>query len=312
FAINLQTGPRVNPRDDIALHISPVFTPPPRVVRNTLQAQRWGPEESHGGFPFTPGTGFEILILVEHDEFKLAINGAHFTQYRHRIPLNLVSFIAVDGDVTINAIIFEGHGHASVPSAPMMAPSAPVMGMPTASGMPPPYPTGAVAMPPYPPAGPAGPAGGPSGYAQAPMPYSGAPPGAYATPVYPSSGAPQYPSGSAYPSAAYPSGGAYAAGAYPTTGYPSTTYIAAGPAYPHRKSSPIPIGGSVAGIAAGVGAAALGAAMLGHHPMKKMKKLYKFKHKFKKPKFFKHKFGKFHKGWKHKGWSSGSSSSEEE
>jgi hypothetical protein len=69
------------------------------------------------------------------------------------------------------------------------------------------------------------------------------------------------------------------------------------------SSSPIPIGGKYAGLAAGVGAAALGAAVLHKaNPMKKMKKLYKHKHKG--PKFFKHKSFK----WKHKGWSSGSSS----
>ncbi|RWS04671.1 galectin-4-like protein [Dinothrombium tinctorium] len=302
FAINLQTGPRVNPRDDIALHISPVFTPPPRVVRNTLQAQRWGPEESHGGFPFAPNSKFEILILVEYDEYKVAINGAHFTQYRHRIPFNLVSYLAIDGDVRIDCIMFEQHGQTSA------APSAP----PAAMGSMPPYPTGPGGMPCPPPPTAATAAGYPSGPmpypSSAPMPYSS---GSYATPVYPSSAAPVYPTSSgAYPTSSglYPG----ASGAYPVGGYPYGPAAPSYGGYPHRKSSPIPIGGTAAGLAAGVGAAALGAAMLGHHPMKKMKKLYKFKHKFKKPKFFKHKFGKFHKMWKHKGWSSESSCSTDE
>ena len=52
FAINLQLGPRVNPRDDLALHFSPVFTHPQRVVRNSLQSLVWGAEESHNGKVF--------------------------------------------------------------------------------------------------------------------------------------------------------------------------------------------------------------------------------------------------------------------
>jgi hypothetical protein len=36
FAINLQTGKNVNPRDDIALHINPRFDDRPKVVRNAL------------------------------------------------------------------------------------------------------------------------------------------------------------------------------------------------------------------------------------------------------------------------------------
>lgn len=57
FAINLQLGPRVNPRDDLALHLSPIFTHPQRVVRNSLQQLTWGAEESHGG-------KFELILKL--------------------------------------------------------------------------------------------------------------------------------------------------------------------------------------------------------------------------------------------------------
>src|SRR5699024_9740827 len=83
FAINLQCGGNVNPRDDVALHLSPVFTPPPRIVRNSISSNRWGPEESFGGFPLAAGSSFEFMILVEHSEFRIALNGAHFTEFRH-------------------------------------------------------------------------------------------------------------------------------------------------------------------------------------------------------------------------------------
>ena len=135
FAINLQCGPSVNPRDDIALHLSPVFTPPPRVVRNSLQTQRWGPEESFGGFPFMSGQPFEVMVLIDSDHFKIAINGSHFTEFRHRLPLQRITHLSIDGDVTIGSITYEG-----TPQPSYAPPSAPMAGAP-------PYPMGAPQMP---------------------------------------------------------------------------------------------------------------------------------------------------------------------
>jgi len=179
-----------------------VFSPPPRVVRNSLQSQRWGPEESHGGFPFYAGQGFEIMVLIEPDHFKIAINGQHFTEFRYRIPLNRVNYISIDGDVTISLIKFEASTQPSygIPSAPPM--TAPY----SSSGAP--YPAGSA---PYP----AGSAPYPAGSAQYPSM-----PGVYAPPAqsYPSQGyptqAPVYPSQSAYPAPGYPAPG------YPATAYP--------------------------------------------------------------------------------------------
>ncbi|GIY17106.1 hypothetical protein CDAR_599711 [Caerostris darwini] len=109
FSINLQNGSNSYQRSDISLHLSPVFSSPPRIVRNCLENQQWGPEESHGPqFPLIIGQGFEILILAESDHFKIAVNGAHFTEFSYRLPLQSISHIAVDGDVTINSIKFEG------------------------------------------------------------------------------------------------------------------------------------------------------------------------------------------------------------
>ncbi|KAG1697386.1 Galectin-4 [Nymphon striatum] len=118
FAINLQYGPNTNPRDDVALHLSPVFTSPPRLVRNSIQAQRWGPEESHGPyFPLVAGQTFEILLLCEPDYYKIAINGQHFSEFKHRMPWQSVTFLAIDGEVMISLIQFEGSSSALPPPA---------------------------------------------------------------------------------------------------------------------------------------------------------------------------------------------------
>lgn len=191
FAINLQCGPSVNPRDDIALHLSPVFTPPPRVVRNSLLYQKWGPEESYGGFPFYSGQGFEILVLTESDHFKIAINGQHFTEFRYRIPLNRVNYLSIDGDVAITLIKLEPSTQPSyaMPSAP---PPAPYM---TGTQ----YPTGPTAH--YP----SMPPSMPPTYAPQAQPYP--------SQGYPTQ-APMYPAQSSYPNPSYPAAG------YPTTAYP--------------------------------------------------------------------------------------------
>ena len=71
FAINLQCGPNVNPRDDLALHFSVDFDQN-CVIRNSLTNLMWGPEERHGGFPFAQNAPFEVLILCEGNQYRVS------------------------------------------------------------------------------------------------------------------------------------------------------------------------------------------------------------------------------------------------
>nr|XP_037274891.1 galectin-4-like isoform X4 [Rhipicephalus microplus] len=242
FAINLQCGPNVHPRDDIALHLSPVFSPPPRIVRNSIQAQQWGPEESHGDpFPLVAGQSFEILILVEH-EYKIAINGKHYTEFRHRIPIQRVTHLTMDGDTTISLVQFEG-----VPSMPL----GPDMHMP---------------MPVAPPSGRVSPYGDARFGAPYP-PQAGYPPppaGGYYPP--PAGVPPAYP-GAGYPAAGYPG---HASG---------VQYYSHG--HKPKSSMPLPIGAGTLGTGLAVGATALaGAALAKKLKPKKMFK-HKHKHGWK-------------------------------
>uniref|UniRef100_A0A224YXK8 Galectin n=1 Tax=Rhipicephalus zambeziensis TaxID=60191 RepID=A0A224YXK8_9ACAR len=293
FAINLQCGPNVHPRDDIALHLSPVFSPPPRIVRNSIQAQQWGPEESHGDpFPLVAGQSFEILVLVEH-EYKIAINGKHYAEFQHRIPIQRVTHLTMDGDTTISLVQFEG-----VPSMP----SGPDMHMP-------------MPMPVAPPSGRVSPYGD-ARFGAAYPPQAGYPPppgGGYYPP--PAGVQPAYP-GSGYPTAGYPAhtsgvqyyphptdqkhgsglgglgtglGAGLAAGAAALAG---SSLLKHGMSHGHKPKSsmPLPIGAGTLGTGLAVGATALAGAAL----VKKLKPKKMFKHKHKH-------------GWK--GWSSSSSSS---
>ncbi|KAG8237893.1 hypothetical protein J437_LFUL017041, partial [Ladona fulva] len=149
FAVNLQCGPNTNPRDDIALHLSPRFSEN-FIMRSSLQNQSWSGEETHGSMLLARGQPFEVLILCESNCYKIALNNQHFGEYMHRIPYNRVSHLTIDGDVTLSIIAFEG-GFAPPPmtgnGVPGYAPQ------PAMAGMVPPmpgvasYPPGH--MPPY-------------------------------------------------------------------------------------------------------------------------------------------------------------------
>lgn len=107
FAINLQCGPKTSPRDDIALHVAPRFNAS-YITRNSLQNMVWGAEENHGYMPLACGQGFEIIILCDPSHYKIAVNGQHYTEFGHRIPYQRVSYLAIDGDVTVSLIQYEG------------------------------------------------------------------------------------------------------------------------------------------------------------------------------------------------------------
>ena len=204
FAINLQTGPSLNPRDDLALHLSPCFTPP-RVVRNSLRNGAWELEEAWGnGAVINPHAPFEIMILAEPEQFKIAVNGGHFCEFKHRIPYQQITHLSIDGDVDIHRITITSTAY----SPPTYQPSAPQ----------PPYPTANTGMP-------------------MPASYPLLPGATQPTGPYPAAGAYSAPTG---PPGPIPTGGTYMSGfpqgtpnPYPQAPMPNQ----AGP-YPHGGPAP--------------------------------------------------------------------------
>lgn len=77
------------------------------MVRNTRDNFIWGEEETSSPvFPFSPGINFEMIIKVENYSLMVAVNGHHFIEYKHRLPLTSIDTLSIDGDVYINAIRF--------------------------------------------------------------------------------------------------------------------------------------------------------------------------------------------------------------
>ncbi|XP_075718918.1 galectin-8 [Rhinoderma darwinii] len=98
FAIDLKPSGS----GDIALHLNPrmkekVF------VRNTYLYDSWGVEERQlYKFPFSPDMYFELLIFCEAHQFKVAVNGLHLLEYKHRFKdLAKIDEIAVHGDIQL-------------------------------------------------------------------------------------------------------------------------------------------------------------------------------------------------------------------
>ncbi|NXX19782.1 LEG8 protein, partial [Podargus strigoides] len=98
FAINLKSSDS----KDIALHLNPrlknkVF------VRNSYLHDSWGEEEKEiATFPFSPGMYFEVIILCDAHQFKVAVNGVHTLEYKHRFKqLEKINIVEILGDVQL-------------------------------------------------------------------------------------------------------------------------------------------------------------------------------------------------------------------
>ncbi|KAG9484155.1 galectin-8 [Eleutherodactylus coqui] len=98
FAIDLKPSGST----DIALHLNPrmqkkVF------VRNTYLHDSWGEEERQlSQFPFSPEMYFELLIYCEAHQYKVAVNGQHLLEYKHRFKdLAKINEIHIAGDIQL-------------------------------------------------------------------------------------------------------------------------------------------------------------------------------------------------------------------
>ena len=70
FEINLQNGPQTVPQADAALHVS-VRPTEGFIALNSLRNNNWESETRHGA-SMHPGQPYEILILCDHDHFKVS------------------------------------------------------------------------------------------------------------------------------------------------------------------------------------------------------------------------------------------------
>ncbi|XP_048457165.1 galectin-8 isoform X1 [Rhincodon typus] len=98
FAINLC----VSNSTDIPLHLAPRFKEK-AFVRNSFLYQSWGEEERKiDYFPFNPEAYFEVIIYCSSDCFKIAVNGEHLLEYKHRFTdLSKIDMVGADGNIQL-------------------------------------------------------------------------------------------------------------------------------------------------------------------------------------------------------------------
>lgn len=85
---------------DIALHLNPRLNIK-AFVRNSFLQESWGEEERNiTCFPFSTGMYFEMIIYCDVKEFKVAVNGVHCLEYKHRFKeLSNIDTLEIDGDI---------------------------------------------------------------------------------------------------------------------------------------------------------------------------------------------------------------------
>lgn len=96
---------------DIVFHFNPRFNEGGKqvIVRNSELGKRWGTEERGlSRFPFAAGKSFEIKILVTSTEFRVAVDGGHLLEFKHRMPnLRAINSVHVFEDVTLTKFTVE-------------------------------------------------------------------------------------------------------------------------------------------------------------------------------------------------------------
>uniref|UniRef100_A0A7E4UNA8 Galectin n=1 Tax=Panagrellus redivivus TaxID=6233 RepID=A0A7E4UNA8_PANRE len=133
FAIDLCCGLLVqgDHQDNKALHINPRFlkkkglfgTSDEDIVLNSLINNVWGTEQRYKNV-LHEGEAFTIRILVLKSFIKVTVNGRFLCDFVHRLPLNSINTIFIQGSVKVDVIEFEGGqtsgeiGEGVVPSAP--------------------------------------------------------------------------------------------------------------------------------------------------------------------------------------------------
>uniref|UniRef100_A0A3Q0QQF6 Galectin n=1 Tax=Amphilophus citrinellus TaxID=61819 RepID=A0A3Q0QQF6_AMPCI len=103
FQVDFTCGSSVMPRADVAFHFNPRIKKS-CIVCNTLTKERWGHEQIHYEMPFRLEVDFELIILILKDQFKVAVNGAHLLEYKHRVVLERVDTISISGKVKVQAV----------------------------------------------------------------------------------------------------------------------------------------------------------------------------------------------------------------
>lgn len=111
FDINLQSANWL----EIPLHIS-VRPDEKCIIRNSRTAKSlFGEEERCGGMPLTMGKDFKVTIEADECGFHLWIDGQQFAVMKHRMEMQKIECLCINGKVEITSIRMRNACMKSVP-----------------------------------------------------------------------------------------------------------------------------------------------------------------------------------------------------
>ncbi|KAL0972715.1 hypothetical protein UPYG_G00193830 [Umbra pygmaea] len=108
FILNLKCGEAEG--SDIAFTFNPRFDGVDKVVFNSRQDGKWQ-EEKTECTPFKKNNAFELVIIVNQEEYQVLVNGKEFYKFKHSIPVEKVCALQIGGDVSIQTINVIGGGY---------------------------------------------------------------------------------------------------------------------------------------------------------------------------------------------------------
>ncbi|XP_016108682.1 uncharacterized protein lgals4 isoform X2 [Sinocyclocheilus grahami] len=98
FRINFKSGP--TDKHETAFHFNPRMGS--KVVMNSFSTGKWETEESFSDNPFKKGEDFDMFFVVKSEGYQVHVNGKELYTFKHRIPLEKVKMLNINGDVVVN------------------------------------------------------------------------------------------------------------------------------------------------------------------------------------------------------------------
>uniref|UniRef100_A0A914ZNH4 Galectin n=1 Tax=Parascaris univalens TaxID=6257 RepID=A0A914ZNH4_PARUN len=106
FTVNLHRDTPDFSGSDVPLHISVRFDEG-KIVFNCYTKGAWGKEERQK-IPFKKGDPFDIRIRAHDNKFTVYCDRKEVKEFEHRVPLQWVTHLSIDGDTQIHHVQWGG------------------------------------------------------------------------------------------------------------------------------------------------------------------------------------------------------------
>lgn len=124
FYLNLQTGHNIWPHPIIAFHVNPRFKGAGGkhvITRNSWLDGKWDREErSELTTDFMPSRAFHMCITCTDSGYLVYVNDKLIVTYDHRVDLELVDTVYIQGDIRLGRLVLEESAPANRLAPPQL------------------------------------------------------------------------------------------------------------------------------------------------------------------------------------------------